>query len=57
MSSLQAQTVQRTSSNDTSLTMVELAAIVVRNVSIIPICQADSTLERVVFIPLIPYTS
>jgi hypothetical protein len=57
MSSPQAQTVQRTSPIDTSLTMVELAAVVVRNTSIIPICRADSTLESVIFITLIPYTS
>ena len=57
MSSPQAQTVQRTSPIDTSLTMVELAAVVVRNASIIPICRADSTLESVIFITLIPYTS
>jgi len=49
--------VQRTIPNDTSLTMVELAAVAVRRESIIPLCQADSTLERVILITLIPYTT
>ena len=38
VSSLGAQTVQRTSPIDTSLTMVELAAVAMKKASIIPIC-------------------
>ena len=50
MSSLWAQTVQRTSPIDTSHTMVELAAVAVRKLLIIPICWAESTMERLIFI-------